>query len=426
MSTLKPRRAVTVIGIGDDGCKGLTARAVDAVMTASILVGGERQLEFFPQFEGRRIPIKSGLTALLEEIAELAHEHTICVLASGDPLFYGIGSLVVRKIGADSVEIIPHPSSIQWAFARAGISHDDAIAISLHGRPRTGLVARLRRHKKIAILTDPENSPSTLASHMLQFNQQDWRAIVCENLSGPGERIRTFDTLQSLADCNDIGPLNVLLLIRSNPNWQPPATLASFPEEAFAKRMPKLGLITKREVRVLSLAALHLRPNAVVWDIGAGSGSVAIESALLAPEGRVYAIEVDPEGVEICNENIRSFGTDNVTVISGRAPAACAGLESPDAVFVGGSKGSMEEIVSLALDRLTPGGRLVVNAITLENAGEVYRVLRERNLTPDVLMLQASRAVPLAHYMRYEALNPIQIFSVEKPVTPAEGTPSCS
>lgn len=423
MTTRQHKRAVTVIGIGDDGCKGLTARAMDAVMAATVLVGGERQLEFFPQFEGQRIVIKSGLTAVLDQIADLAAENNICVIASGDPLFFGIGSMVVRKLGADTVDIIPHPSSIQWAFARAGLSHDDAATISLHGRARTGFVARLRQHKKVAVLTDKENSPDILAQHMLDFGQRDWKAWVCENLAGPGERIRIFDTLQSLADCNDIGPLNVLILLRSNPDWQPPSSLTFIPEEAFAKRMPKLGLITKREIRLLSLASLNIRPNSVVWDIGAGSGSVAIEAALLAPEGRVYAIEIDPEGVEICNENIRTFGTDNVTVIAGRAPAACAELEAPDAIFVGGSKGSMEEIVELALERLTPGGRLVVNAITLENAGEVYRVLRQRNLTPEVSMLQVSRAVPLAHYMRYEALNPIQIFAVQKPASPAEGTP---
>ena len=422
---MKTRRAVTVIGIGDDGCKGLTARAMDAIMGAKVLVGGERQLEFFPQFEGQRILIKSGLSAVLDQIAELANEHNVCIVASGDPLFYGIGGLVVRRLGAESVEVIPHPSSIQWAFARTGLSHDDAVTISLHGRSRSGFVTRLQRLKKVAVLTDPENSPARLTQHMIEYGQQEWKAWVCENLAGPGERVRAFDTLQTLAECDDIGPLNVLILQRTNAEWRAPSALTFFPEEAFAKRMPKLGLITKREVRLISLATMNIRSNSVVWDIGAGSGSVAIEAALLAPEVRVYAVEVDPEGVEICNENVRTFGVDNVQVIAGRAPAACAELEAPDAVFVGGSKGSMEEIVQMALERLNPGGRLVVNAVTLENAGEVYRVLRQRGLTPEVNMLQASRAVPLAHYMRYEALNPIQIFSVEKPAALVEGS-SCN
>jgi precorrin-6Y C5,15-methyltransferase (decarboxylating) len=142
---------------------------------------------------------------------------------------------------------------------------------------------------------------------------------------------------------------------------------------------------------------------------------VSIEAALLAYEGRVYAIEVDPEGVEICRENLRAHAVDNVRVVAGRAPEALADLETPDAVFVGGSKGSMEEIIAVALERLRPGGRLVANAITMENAAEAYQALRRRDLVPEVTLLQVSRAEPLARYMRYEALNPIQIFAVQKP-----------
>jgi precorrin-6Y C5,15-methyltransferase (decarboxylating) len=169
---------------------------------------------------------------------------------------------------------------------------------------------------------------------------------------------------------------------------------------------------------MLSLAALALAPDAIVWDIGAGSGSVSIEAGLLAPRGRVYAIEIDPEGVELCRDNARTHGTDNVRVIHGRAPAALEGLEAPDAIFVGGSKGSMDEIVGVALDRLRPGGRLVVNAVTLENVAESYSALKSRGITPEVTMVQIARGAPLAHYQRYEALNPIHIVSATKPAAP--------
>ena len=186
--------------------------------------------------------------------------------------------------------------------------------------------------------------------------------------------------------------------------------------------MPKNGLITKREVRVLSLASLALSPDSVVWDIGAGSGSVSIEAAMLAPRGHVYAIEVDPEGVSICRENARTHGVDNVRVVEGRAPEALSGLETPDAVFVGGSKGSMDEIIAASLDAMRPAGRLVINAVTLENVAEAYAALRGRGLDPDVTLVQVSRGVPLARYQRYEALNPIHIFAVEKPRRAAEVT----
>lgn len=143
---------------------------------------------------------------------------------------------------------------------------------------------------------------------------------------------------------------------------------------------------------------------------------MSIEAALLAPEGCVYAVEVDPEGAQICRDNARTHAVDNVEVVAGSAPEALASLEPPDAVFVGGSKGSMREIIDVALDRLRPGGRLVINAITLENAAEAYQTLRAHGLSPEVTLLQIARGEPLAQYVRYEALNPIQIFAVSKPV----------
>lgn len=413
------RRAVTLIGIGDDGCASLTSRAMQAVASAQWLIGGERQLAFFPQFRGETIVIKDGLSSLLDRIADLSAENNVCVLASGDPLFYGIGGLVVQKLGAEHVSVIPHPSSVQWAFARIGLKWDDAVILSLHGRSRAGFLTRIQRHAKIAILTDPENSPSTLAIIMAEHNEVEWDAWVCENLCGLDERIRRF-SIAELAACEDIGPLNVMVLKRRDPAWRPPPAIPFLHEDAFAKRMPKKGLITKREVRLLSLAALAIRPDSVVWDIGAGSGSVGIEAALLAPLGRVYAVEVDPEGVQICRDNAFQHGVDNITVIEGRAPEALTVMESPDAVFVGGSKGSMQEIIDVVFDRLKPGGRIVVNAITLENSAEAYQAFRTRGITPDVTLLQVSRAEPLARYMRYEAMNPIQIFAAEKPAAVEE------
>ena len=407
------RRALTLIGINDDGCAGLTARAVNAVAAAQVLAGGERQLAFFPQFTGQRIVLQSGLTEAIERLAQLADEHQVVVLASGDPLFFGIGALLVKKLGAQHVEIVPAPSSMQLAFARAGLKWDDAAFLSLHGRSREGLLTKLRRLGKVALFTDEESSPRFIASQLVAHEQLGWHAWVCENLGGADERVRRF-TIAELAACEDIAPLNVLILQRSDADWRPPPAISFLHEDDFAKRMPKKGLITKREARLLSLALMQLRPTSVVWDVGAGSGSVSIEAAMLAFEGSVFAVEIDPEGVEICRENVRAHGVDNVRVIAGRAPEALLELPAPDAVFVGGSKGSMAEIIEVALARLKPGGRLVVNAITMENVGETYKCLRERELQPEVILLNVSRAEPLARYMRYEAQNPIHIFAVNK------------
>ena len=408
------RSPVTVVGVGDDGCLGLPARAMNAIARADVLVGGERLLGFFPEVRATRIAIKGGLAAVLDRIAELALEQQVVVLGSGDPLFYGIGTQVVQRIGAEHVEVIPQVSSVQWAFARAGLPWHDATLLSLHARGRRGLAVRLRRAVKAAVLTDDENSPPRLATHLLEHGVTGLTAWVCENLAGPGERVRRFE-LAELATERDIAPLNVLLLARTDPAWRPPPALPYLPEESFARRMPKHGLITKREVRVLSLGALALCPDSVVWDIGAGSGSVAIEAGLLCPEGRIFAVEIDDECVAMCRDNLRHHGADNVEVIHGLAPAALDGLPEPDAVFVGGSKGAMDGIIDHALDRLRPGGRLVVNAITLDNVAEAYRALRGRDLVPDLVVANCARGAPLARYLRYEAQNPVHIFTVEKP-----------
>jgi precorrin-6Y C5,15-methyltransferase (decarboxylating) len=409
------RRPVVVVGILDDGCRSLSSRAIEAISQSQVLVGGERQLAFFPEFHGERLVVKADVEGVIRRVGELMHEHRICVLSSGDPLFFGLGTRLAQRLGEAHVEVLPQPSSVQLAFAKLALGHEDAQVISLHGRPLAGLVVRLRRLRKAALLTDKENTPPRIAAHMLAYGATDFTAHVCERLSGPGERVRSF-ALEALSAVADVDPLNVLVLTRNQPDFRPPPLIAALHEDAFAKRMPKKGLITKREVRVASLAAMGICPSSVIWDVGTGSGSVGIEAALMAYEGRAYGIEVDPESAAFARDNAQRLGADNLTIVEGRAPEALEGLERPDAVFVGGSKGSMASILDLAFARLRPGGRLVVNAITLENAHESYAWARTHGLTPDVSMIAASRAEPLAHYMRYEAQNPVQILSVHKPV----------
>lgn len=408
-------KAVTVIGIGDDGCLSLSSRAMGKVAQSQVLVGGERHLEFFPQFEGTRLVIKNNLPELVAKIGELAQENQVAVLASGDPLFMGIGNLIVKKLGIESVEILPHVSSMQLAFSKIGLKWDDAAWVSLHGKPISGLLTKIRDRSKVALFTDAENNPSRIARYLLEHGETELKAWVCENLAGAGERIRQF-SLQELAECRDASDLNITVLLREA-GWVPPSAIPFLHEDEFAKRMPKKGLITKREVRLLSLGFLGLREDSVVWDIGAGSGSVSIEAAMICKEGQIYAVEMDPEGVAICKENLLTHRVDNVTVVEGLAPEALKGLPKPDAVFIGGSKGNMRPILDLALAELREGGRLVVNAITFENVQEAYSYFKEKELNPEVALLNVARGEPLAHYLRYEALNPIHIFAVKKNAT---------
>ncbi|EQA62445.1 bifunctional cobalt-precorrin-7 (C(5))-methyltransferase/cobalt-precorrin-6B (C(15))-methyltransferase [Leptospira alexanderi] len=407
-------KAVTVIGMGDEGCLGLSSIAANAVSKAQVLAGGKRHLDFFPQFSGEKIVFKGNLTQAIEKIADLAYEHSVCVLASGDPLFFGIGSLISKKVGSEHVDFIPAPSTIQQAFARVGIHWDDAEILSLHGRPIEGLVTKLQSLRKVALFTDEFNCPKTIASYLLSFEESEWTAFVCEDLGNKKEKVRKFD-LKSLSEEKGISPLNVLILIRNNTIWRSPPIVPNVSEEDYAKRIPKNGLITKKEIRILSIAFLDIRDNSVVWDIGAGSGSIAIEAAQLAKDGKVYAIEVDPEGIEICKQNVYSRKTDNVYVIPGKAPEILESLPDPDCVFVGGSKGNLYDIIRISLNRIASLGSLVINAVTLDNVTEAYHSFKKLNLVPEVTLLNISRGQPLANYLKYEALNPIHIFKITKP-----------
>ncbi|MFZ8932470.1 MAG: precorrin-6Y C5,15-methyltransferase (decarboxylating) subunit CbiT, partial [Bacteriovoracaceae bacterium] len=286
---------------------------------------------------------------------------------------------------------------------------DDAKIISLHGRSIQGLVNRIQHYPKVALFTDEENGPQRISSYLKEYNEDTWRMHVLENLGGINEKVSSFDIDKVEGDFSS---LNVICLERTSPFKAPAFKIHA--DEEFAKRMPKKGLITKKEVRALAISNLELRKNSIVWDIGAGSGSVSIESAKLAYEGKVYAIEVDPEGAQICAENAKAFKTDNIEVIHGRAPEVLCELSAPDAIFVGGTKGSMKETLQYCLERLRPEGRLVVSAITLDNVASAYQSFKELGYFPEVELIQVSRGKKLAHYLRYDALNPIHLFSVTK------------
>jgi precorrin-6Y C5,15-methyltransferase (decarboxylating) len=405
--------AVIVIGIGEDGCLGLSSRAYNCIRQSQILVGGQRQLDFFSDYPGRRVTLGKRVKDTLESLRDESGDHNIVILASGDPLFYGVGSLAVKIFGAEFCGFIPQPSSMQLAFAAAGLAWSDATCLSVHGRSIEGLCQKMRCLRKVALLTDADNSPVRVALHLMEYHDTQWDAILCENLGSTDERIRHLN-LTALSQLTDVSPLNVLILTRT-PDWRCPPAFHAEPEEAYARRMPKLGLITKREIRVLSLAALQLHAQDVVWDIGAGSGSVSIEAARIANEGRVFAIECEEESQGFCAENILKHGADNVRLMAGEAPPALDGLDDPDAVFIGGSKGKLDALIQLVWQRLNPGGRLVINAVTMENVGQTVNTLNGLGLAYDVKLVQIARSSLLAgKYHRYEALNPIHIFSLSK------------
>lgn len=410
---------VHVIGMNDDGPAGIAPATVRLIEQAELLFGGERHLAFFPVGKAQKTVVKSNLKEVAQAIKDAMGKKRIVVLASGDPLFFGIGKYLASRLGPERLEVIPAPSAMQLAFARAGESWEDAALVSVHGKPLENLDGPAMEAAKLGVFTDEKNSPAAIASHLLSLGCGDFRALVCENLGGEDEKISRYPGLAELAKA-ETGPLNVLILVRKGEEGSAPAALdparipvMGIPDGMFVYRQPKKGLITKVEVRVVSLAKMALKPGDAVWDIGAGSGSVAVEAArLVGPEGRVYAIEKNREDYELISTNLRRFGvSDRIQALCAKAPEGIGGWSPPDAVFVGGSGGELEAILELAKSKLKPGGRIVVNAITAETFAAASAWFKASGMSWEMTLLNVSRSAPILDMTRFEALNPIFILS---------------
>lgn len=413
---------IHVIGVGIQGEASLLPQARQAIEEAEVLVGGERLLAAFAHAKAERVLLKGDLVELLEQVKAWRRERRVVILASGDPLFYGIADMVLRKIPAEEVEVFPNVSSMQWAFARAKESWQDAALLSAHGRGMQGLIEAIRRSTKAGIFTDPVHTPAVIAQEMCRCGLTDYRAMVCEDLGTETERI-TWTTVSSLAS-RGFSPLNVLILLKEGPlppkdaeaGSSPSTTSAPYtfgiPEEAFEHRA---GMITKEEVRVLSLSKLRLRKESILWDVGAGCGSVSIEAAFLAPQGVVYAVERESPQAALIRRNVQRFGLPNVRVIQGSAPEILAVLPSPDAIFVGGSGGKLPEILEECLRRLKPGGTLVVNAVTWDSLTRTSAFFTAKGLNWDAVAVNVSRTREVREKKLFEALHPIHILFCQLP-----------
>ncbi|MBO8163651.1 MAG: precorrin-6y C5,15-methyltransferase (decarboxylating) subunit CbiE [Brevibacillus sp.] len=394
------KQAIKIIGIGDDGQESLLPLYRSWIMESELLIGGERHLSFFPAYQGEKIPLKGGLTALVERLRE--EKRRTVILASGDPLFYGIGGYLAKKL---PVQIYPAPSSIQLAFARMGEAWQDAYVTSVHGRSMRGLAQRIDGREKVALLTDGENNPAAIARYLLSFSMNEYRAFVGENLGSENERCGWY-TLEEMAEMS-FSDLNVVILRQQQPG---PFWPLGIPDDAFVQRRPDKGLITKQEVRVLSLAQLRLHARSVVWDIGTCTGSVAIEAARIAREGEVYAIEKNADDLVNCRENMARFRTD-FTLVHGKAPDGLDQFPDPDAVFIGGSGGELPELIRLCCSRLKPGGRIVVNAATVETLYQAMQAFAAAGFATQVTLAQLSRSKPILAMTRFEGLNPVYIIT---------------
>ncbi len=399
---------IYVVGIGDNGKQSLGQEALQIVSAAEVLVGGDRHLSYFPESPAEKWPIQNKLKTITEKIA--SEKRRVVVLASGDPLFYGIAAYLLKQITAARLQVIPNTSSMQLAFAAIKTTWQDALLVSCHAKSVNPHISSIRSALKVGIFTDQNNTPAYIASQLLAAGLSDFRAFVCENLGGLNECI--VESALSNLPGQEFAALNVLILIKESKVLSPTSRDWTFgiADQYFHQRQPVKGLITKCEVRVISLAKMQIHPEDVVWDVGAGSGAISIEAALMGAQ--VWAIEKNAGDIDIIQKNIAQFGVTNITPVHGLAPEALVDLPEPDAVFIGGSAGKMREIIQLCQMRLKNKGRLVINVATLENLTELNTQLRGKATTT---LVHISRSRPILNLTRLEALNPVFVIHWEKP-----------
>ena len=412
MSTSK----IHIIGIGDDGLEGVISPARQLVEQAELLIGAESTLARLPKLSAERLVVGNNLDEAIDRISRAGNKRVV-VLASGDPLFYGVARYLCDKLGKDRFEVVPHVSSMQLAFARVKESWEEAFLTNLANRPLDQAIEKIRVATKAGLFTSDTSPPKAVARAMLDRRIDYFSAYVCENLGSPDERV-TQGELAEIAT-QDFSPLNVMILVRrpnvpDRPSEAIGRRLFGNPDEAFLQSKPKQGLLTPAEVRSMALAEMDLGPQSTVWDIGAGSGSVAVEAAQLAGGGTTYAIEMDPEDHQLITANAERFGLANLVAVLGRAPDAWKDLPDPDSIFVGGSGREISHVVELAFARLRPGGRLVASVGSIESLSAVHQALERAAKNVNVWMINVARGTYQLERVRFEALNPTFLLGVIK------------
>ncbi|GAB4463084.1 MAG: bifunctional cobalt-precorrin-7 (C(5))-methyltransferase/cobalt-precorrin-6B (C(15))-methyltransferase [Elainellaceae cyanobacterium] len=421
--------SIHVIGIGLDGAIGLTAAARQAADSATLLVGSDRHLAYFPRHAATKIPLADFHDTLRQIHAYVSTtaasdrpQPAIAVLTSGDPLFFGLGRLLLSEFPADWLTFHPHLSAIQLAFSRIKVPWQDARLVSAHGRSPDTLIQALQQGAaKIAALTDGHNTPPAIARLVCELDLPgQYHLWVCENLGGAEERVRQFSPADLAAqEDTQFAPLNVVILLRDAETDAPDlATLPilGIPDSAFLSFGDRPGLMTKRDVRMLALAELALQPEQVVWDIGAGTGSVSIEAARLCPTSTIYALEKTAAGFSLVQQNAERFQVKNLKPMQGKAPDALSALPAPDRVFIGGSGGQLGEILDHCAAVLKPSGRIVLAIATLDHLAIAQTWLQANSSTwqQHALQVNLARTVPVAALTRFAPLNPVTLITLQR------------
>ena len=397
---------LTVVGIGEEGFSGLGKRARHALMNANKVFGGQRQLDLLPAcIRAERLTWPSPFS--MAPVLDLRHQ-PVCVLASGDPMLFGVGASLARRIPREEMRVLSSPSSCSLAAARLGWALQDVVTLSIVARPIAALNAHLHSGVRLLVLSNDGHSPAAIAALLRERGFGPSRLCVLEHVGGADER-----RIEASADDWTDPPIAALNLVAieclADASAQPLSRVGGLPDSAFKHN----GQLTKRDVRAITLARLAPLPGQLLWDVGAGSGSIGIEWMRAYPSCRTLAIEADEGRQQLIEHNRDALGVPGLQLIRGKAPHALEGLEPPDAIFIGGGV-TREGVLDTCWQQLKPGGRLVANAVTLQSE-MLLMSWRERH-GGELTRIHIAQAQPLGEFDTWRQALPITLLDMIKPL----------
>jgi precorrin-6Y C5,15-methyltransferase (decarboxylating) len=397
---------LALIGIGEDGLDGLSPVARRLIAAAEFIVGGARHLKLAGSPTCETLVWPSPISEAIAPILARRGKRVV-VVASGDPFFYGVGALIAAHVPIDEIVSLPAPSAFSIAASRLGWSLQDCTLLSLHGRSFERIVPHLQPRARILVLAWDETTAPRVATCLEAHRMGGSRVTVLEALGGPRERVRTIRA--DAFELPGIDPLNIVAIeIAADPDARIIPLSPGLPDDYFEHD----GQITKRDIRAATISALAPRRGELLWDVGAGSGSIAVEWMLSDPANTAIAIEERPDRAARIARNAASLGVPGLDIVSGRAPAAFVELATPDAIFIGGGA-SDDDVIDRAWDALPAGGRLVASAVTIETQALLARQFKQRG--GELVQMQVAHAQPVGSFFGWRPAMPVVQWRITRP-----------
>jgi precorrin-6Y C5,15-methyltransferase (decarboxylating) len=402
-------KTVVVVGMGMSA-NDVTAAQMEIIRSADILMGGRRHLDQFKALPVKKERITGKVAEAMRFIKRHCSDNRIVVLASGDPLFYGIGAQIAAELDHNRLTILPNITSVAAAFSHINEPWSDAVVVSLHGRDRRyHLLEALKTLRTVAVLTDARHSPPWLARWLMEKGVDHVKLAVFEQLAMPQERYAWY-ALEQAAKRSFAQP-NLVIVKPLPESSGADALMLGMPDEAFEH---DAGLITTSEVRAVTLAKLRLKPGLTLWDLGAGSGSVGIEASVLMGHGRIVAVEQDAGRLSHIRENARRYGLFNLDAVQAKLPQGLEKLPPPHRIFIGGGGRDLPSIIKTSAAYLASGGTLVANTVLVDNFVRALESMESCGMATEAVQLQVNSSKTMPWSRRMAARNPVWIITGRK------------